>query len=153
MKIEDRWLPVAIPILRPRVAELERDTSTVIELGTFAERYGLVADDALVTEIERLMSAGYIEGNMMPTFGHVRDTAMASFRLLERSARTVGVWPPDDPYEALLRVIEIRIGEEIDEDARSKLRKVRDTVIDVNKDVGTSVMSGLLVEVARALVR
>jgi hypothetical protein len=36
---------------------------------------------------------------------------------------------------------------------RSKLRKLRDTVMDVSKDVGTSVMSGVLVEVAPALIR
>jgi hypothetical protein len=63
-------------------------------------------------------------------------------RPLERGRRAVGQWPRENTYENFLETIERAIDEESDEDKRTGLQKLRDSVVAAGRSVG----SGLLLE-------
>lgn len=61
----------------------------------------------------------------------------------ERGARAISAWPPEDPYDALVTVLDRKLAEETNEEQRSKLQKIRDVVLDVGKGVLTAVLTDL----------
>ncbi len=70
-------------------------------------------------------------------------------RLAPAGARAVGLWPSSDPYEALLALLDRRVVEAPDEDTRSRLRRVRDTITGLGRDVGSNLIANVLVELGR----
>jgi hypothetical protein len=83
---------------------------------------------------------------------HARDEPSAAelhwwwdIRLRERGRRAVGQWPSEDPAQALIQLLEERVALTEDPVERSRLEKVLGTV----RDVGTSVLSGVLRDLLR----
>lgn len=64
---------------------------------------------------------------------------------MERGARTIGMWPTNDPYELLVQLLERHIGEEPNEERKGKLRRLRDDL----GDIGKGTVSGVLVELMK----
>jgi hypothetical protein len=65
--------------------------------------------------------------------------------LLERGARAVGQWPTDDPYEALLALIDERLLDaNLDEETQTKLQRFRNALIDVGKGAAGGLLAALI---------
>ena len=109
-----------------------------------AEAAGLDAEVVLV-ELSRLIQAGYVDAHI-EVMGAAENSHVMNAHLSERGARAVGLWPSDDPYEALVALIEKQLAEEGDTETKTKLRKLRETLAEVGK--GTA--SGLLVALIQA---
>jgi hypothetical protein len=148
---DDAWYSRALPILEA-VRDIEgSDESYVFQIGALADRTGLDPRHVVV-EVERLIEGGYLSGKLakMMTGGDVRPWHVNNARLAPAGARVVGLWPSNDPYEALLAVLERRVTEAPDEETQSRWRKVRDTIAGLGKDVGTNLIAGVLVELGRS---
>lgn len=148
---DESWYSRALPILEA-VRDVEStDESYLLQIGTLADRTGLDPRHVVV-EVERLLDGSYLSGKLtkLMTGGDVRPWHVSNVRLAPLGARAVGLWPSNDPYEVLLALLERRLAEAPDEDTRSRLRKIRDTITGLGRDVGTNVIANLLVEVGRA---
>lgn len=144
---EDRWYTVALPLLEYFSTLPPHSMPTIGQLAEVLDMDPMV----LVDEIDRLAGAGYIRGGVhkMMTGGNPTPWFVDQTGLEERGARAVGMWPCEDPYDALLAIIEDAEAGEPDEDRRSRLRKFRDSL----QDVGKSVATALLVEWAKGTIR
>jgi hypothetical protein len=67
----------------------------------------------------------------------------------EKGLRYLRIWPSDDPYEALLALLDPQIAQTADPEKKSKLKVLRSSVADVGKQL----VAGLLVEVAKGTTR
>ncbi len=146
----ETWYSRALPILGA-VRDVEAtDDSYVFQIGDLADRTGLDPRQVVV-EVERLIEGGYLSGKLGGPMsgGDVRPWHVSNARLAPAGARVVGLWPSSDPYEALLALLERRLAEAPDEDTRSRLRKVRDTITGLGRDVGSNLLANLLVELGR----
>ena len=56
----------------------------------------------------------------------------------ERGLRLVGAWPPDDAFDALLKLIDERLGAETDDSKRSRLEALRQNILDMGKAAAVS---------------
>jgi hypothetical protein len=103
--------------------------------------------DPVAVELKRLVHGGYVGDQLRSNPGASAGSAELDRPMLyEPGARAVGLWPSDDPYEALLALIERQLAEEGDTETKTKLRKLRETLAEVGK--GTA--SGLLVALIQA---
>jgi hypothetical protein len=144
---DDTWYTLALPLLE-YLSQLP--PHSLPNVGDVAD--ALTADpDAVVTEIDRLAEANYIRGGVekMMTGGDPRPWFIAHAELAERGARAVGLWPAEDPYDALVALLEQRINEEPDEEHRLSLRKLGSALAGVGKTTGTA----LLIEWAKGTIR
>ncbi len=126
---DETWYSRALPILQA-VREVEgTDEAHAIPIGALAERLSLDPGHVAV-EVERLIEGGYLSEKLVKPMGgrDVRPWRISNARLAPAGARAVRAWPSSDPYEALLALLERRLAEAPDEDTRSRLRKVRDTI-------------------------
>jgi DNA-binding PadR family transcriptional regulator len=92
------------------------------------------------TALRRLEAAGYITAQRLNKGG---DVLFVGIQLTERGLRSTGVWPSDDPFEDLLRVLNEQIAREPDQDRAGRLRRLLAAVVDAGKDVGVGVLTEL----------
>jgi hypothetical protein len=146
--VEDRWHSVAVPILE-YMREHARPM-TMIPVWHIADATGIDPTDVAV-ELDSLIAAGYVVGPLRKTMSGGDPTSwfLESSSLGERGLREVGAWPSDDPYEALLDLLDRRIEATSDPAERSKLAALKSSV----SDVGKQLIAGLLVEVAKGTIR
>lgn len=147
---DDTWYSLALPILEA-IRDLEgSDESYALTIGSLADRTGLEPRQIAV-EVERLIDGGFLSAKLAKPMagGDVRPWHVNNVRLSPAGARVVGLWPSDNPYEALLAVLERRVAEAPDEETRSKWRKVRDTIGGLGRDVGTNLIANVLLELGR----
>ena len=141
---EDRWYAVALPIL-----DYVHDNGgplVLLHIGDIAEGTGL--DPVQVaTEVERLSSADYLAGSIRKLMSGDDPSPwfLENSSLGERGLRVVGAWPSDDPYEALMDLLEQHIEATSDPTTKSKLSALRGSV----SEVGKATIAGLLVELAK----
>lgn len=138
---EDRWYRVAVPILE--FVHENGDKMRFLNMGAIAAGTGLEPNE-VTDEVERLCAAGYLTGPLheMGTGGDVRPWFLENSHLGERRLREIGAWPSDDPYDALLELIERQIAATPDEATKSKLAGLRGSVA----DVGKATVAGILVQ-------
>ncbi|MGO8870285.1 MAG: hypothetical protein ACLQPH_02585 [Acidimicrobiales bacterium] len=115
-------------------------------IGAIAAGTGIEPND-VTDEVERLCDAGYLRGPLHKALsgGDTRGWFLENSHLGERGLRQVGAWPSDDPYEALVAIIERQIAATSDQGRRSKLQALLGSV----GDVGKATVAGLLVELAK----
>jgi DNA-binding MarR family transcriptional regulator len=134
---EPTWTRVEAPILaaiadfKPRVGKPGM-WSTDIPDETGLE-YG-----EITTALRRLEAAGYVTGQRL-TKG--ADVTFVGLQLTEKGLRASGVWPSDDPFEDLVRVLEEHIAKEPDEEKVGRLRRLLSAVRDVGRDLGVGVLT------------
>jgi hypothetical protein len=142
---ESTWETVALPILE-HVAAVEDDAGfrgilSVSELAAAINQ----PPTRVESDLHRLFEGGYLLGRMGAGFGEPDFMTMP--RLSDLGARTVGKWPPNDPYELLLRLVEQRIDSAADDQERSRWQRVRAAIT----DVGKAGVAGLMVEATKAI--
>ena len=118
---------------------------TAEESGRSLDTNGLIAasglDGPVVNRtLRRLLDGEYIAAMNVGTFGN--PDAMMEIRLRERGLREVGEWPPEDQYDSFLQVLQVAIDNAATSDERSKLERLRDGLLGVGRDVGTSLLVG-----------
>jgi hypothetical protein len=124
----------------------ERGPHGLTSLDDISEATGL-SHVEIEVELERLIDAGFINGEIHRTMagdsrGHWR---LKGVMLLERGSRVVGQWPSDDPYDALLELIDQRIlDDSLDDDTKGRLRRLRGTLVDVGKGAAGGVLAALI---------
>lgn len=141
---EDSWYRRALPILEA-IAGLEGDVP-IISLGDLGGRAGLTPDEVDL-ELRRLISAGYALGAVQGflTGGDKTSWIYEGVGLAERGARAVGKWPADDAYDALLQILDRRIADEgTDPTTKTRLQRMRDTMVEIGQGVAGSVLAALL---------
>lgn len=115
----------------------------LVSLGELAEETGITVD-VIDPEVTRLLESGFLRGECRRVMGPADHWCVLNPVLTEKGARAIGMWPSEDPYEALVALLESRIREETDEDQRSRLRKLRDSLREVGKGVAVGVLTELV---------
>lgn len=139
---DETWTSVALPLLE-QIGAHEAD-AVMAGAGALAAELGL--DIGLVNvELERLMGDGYIDADQrVEGFGSNKVTLLAP-RLTGVGARAIGKWPSSDPYDALLNLLDERILDpHLDEETKTKLARLRSTIVDVGKGATGGVLAALI---------
>jgi hypothetical protein len=136
----DLWNDRSLPILRELV--ICDDTDEQLDLKATGEELSCTANQ-IGNEIERLQRAGYIDAEI---YRAMSDDAVAvtGTRVLERGLRELDLWPSNEPYDALIEVIDERLRDlpEASEET-TKLKALRAAVVDVGKGAATGVLVAL----------
>jgi hypothetical protein len=147
----DKWYSRAVPVLE--AIDAREGVGNIVSIGDLAHATGLDPDEIGV-EVERLIADGFVdvqEEVLKPwTARSARPWTLVSPRLAERGARVVGAWPAENPYEALVEIIERRIAAAEDELERSRWQRMLDTIVTLARDVGSNVVASVLVELGKA---
>lgn len=142
--VHDTWYTRALPILEA-ISKIEVETS-LVQLGDLARETGCTAEEVDI-ELERLLRAGYAGGTISRTMtgGRAEPWSYVNPILEERGARAIGQWPSDDPYDALIELLDRRINDDAtDAETRTKLQRLRGTLVDVGKGVAGGVLGSLI---------
>jgi hypothetical protein len=137
---EATWTKVEAPILtaiadwRPKPGRPGPTSSDIIETT------GLDAD-AITTALDRLKAAQYVTGSRLNGAGGA--VLFVNLHLCERGLRAAGVWPADDPFEDLVRVLNDQIAHEHDADRAGRLRRLLSAVVEAGRDVAVGVLTEL----------
>ena len=100
----DRWYRVAIPILE--YVHENSDPEDSLYVGQIAAGTGLGPEDVRI-ELESLFDAGYLVGDFRRYIGGSPSSwNISGCSLSERGLRAVDAWPSDNPYDALIQMIE-----------------------------------------------
>jgi hypothetical protein len=124
-----------------------------LELTMLAERVRLDPDDPernlrlVKLTLGRLLRAGFIDGTVQ---GASDDPMFMGFDfvLLERGLRTVEVWPSEDPYAALVAMLEERLETETEPEKRSRIKAFLDGAKGAGRDVGVDLVAAFLRQMA-----
>jgi DNA-binding MarR family transcriptional regulator len=106
-----------------RMLEVIRDAEEAGEEATLAlliDRLDL--DEGMVKlTLRRLLEAGYVDATVMSAWQSEMVSAR-EIKLLERGLRQVAVWPSEDPYTALVDLLEAQLEAETEPEKRSKIQ-------------------------------
>jgi hypothetical protein len=89
--------------------------------------------------LRALYEAEFIDGIVATGMTDTFD--MLDIRLLERGLRTVGQWPTEDQYAALIEVLEHRIAASTDVTERTTLERLRDATVGAGKEIVVGVLA------------
>jgi DNA-binding transcriptional MocR family regulator len=136
---EPTWTNVEAPILAAIADRTPKPGKMGPSLDDVALATGLDPETVTVA-LDRLKDAGYVTGLI-----HLRakGPAIVNLQLTERGLRAAGVWPSDDPFEDLVRVLNDQINREPDQERASRLRRLLSAVVDAGRDVGVGVLTEL----------
>lgn len=143
--VADVWRSRAEPILRAVAAR--EGFGNLVTVEEIADATGLTHEQ-VDTELIRLLDGDYIDASdysKTAAAGRRGHWKLVSPVLTERGARTIGMWPTNDPYELLVQLLERQISEEPNEERKGKLRRLRDDL----GDIGKGTVSGVLVEMMK----
>jgi hypothetical protein len=136
---EPTWTKIEAPIL----AAIADFTPRVGKPGMFStdipDETGLEYGE-ITTALDRLEAAHYLTGGRLVKGAEVLYT---NLHLTERGLRAAGVWPSDDPFEDLVRVLNEQINREPDQERAGRLRRLLSAVVDAGRDVGVGVLTEL----------
>jgi hypothetical protein len=141
--MQEKWESRAVPIMK---AIAERESAADLVMIPDIAQEAALDPEAVLVELSRLVNAGYVDGEVQIAGGGAENAHLLNPVLSERGARAVGLWPSDDPYEALMALIEKQLAEEADTETKTKLQKLREALSEIGK--GTA--SGLLVALIQA---
>jgi DNA-binding transcriptional ArsR family regulator len=136
----DLWTLRELPVL-DAIAQGEAEG---VDMVNFQDLVTVLKMDpqAVARSLEALVDAGYV--TLVDCSSMVGFDAL-DIRLMERGRRATGQWPSDDPFDALVQVIEARsVDSGTDELTRTKLRGLLDDLQDVGKATATAVLSAYL---------
>lgn len=127
------------------VAEAEQERIPYFGVREISQKAEL-GEEATIVSLMALYEAAppYIDARPLP--GDDRIIAINGIKLTERGRRTVGVWPSENAYDALLDLLAQRIDAEPDPEHKSKLQRLRETVQGMSRDV----VVGLMTEAVKA---
>jgi hypothetical protein len=127
------------------VAEAEQERIPYFGVREISQKADLSQEEAIASLMALYEAAPpYIDAR--PLTGNDHVLAINGIKLTERGRRTVGVWPSDNVYDALLDLLGERIQTEADGEEKSKLQRFRDTVQGMSRDV----VVGLMTEAVKA---
>lgn len=140
---DDRWYRVAVPIL-----EYVADHGGPLELLNVAMIADAIGVDRfeVAAELERLGNAGYLAGHLkkLMSGGDPSGWFLEDSSLGERGLRAVGAWPSDDPYNALIELLDRQIAATPDPAEKSRLAALKSSAA----EVGKATIVGILTQLA-----
>jgi hypothetical protein len=137
---EPTWTKVEAPILAA-IADWIPRPGAPGPMSTNIEQSTGLGSDAIATALRRLMDAQYVTGQRLNGAGGA--VLFVNLHLTQRGLRESGVWPSDDPFEDLLRVLNEQIANEPDQERAGRLRRLLTAVVDAGRDVGVGVLTEL----------
>lgn len=137
---EPTWTKVEAPILAA-IADWKPRPGAPGPISTNIEQSTGLDSDEITTALRRLMDAQYVTGQRLNGAGGA--VLFVNLRLSERGLRAAGVWPADDPFEDLVRVLNAQIAHEPDPDRAGRLRRLLSAVVDAGRDVAVGVLTEL----------
>ena len=141
--MESTW-DTDLRVLRA-VAEAQQERIPYFGVREISEKADLSQEETIESLMALYEAAPpYIDAQ--PLTGNDRVLSINGIKLTERGRRTVGVWPSDNAYDALLDLLAERIQVEPDEEQKSKLQRFRETVQGMSRDV----VVGLMTEAVKA---
>ncbi len=138
--VTDTWYDVALPILR-YVNDLDPNAK-VTTAARISAKTGI--DSTLISRDLQSLAGEYIGGNV----GTYRAEGLyiADAYLTSRGAHQVGRWPSDDPFEALVALLEKQIAETTDPDKASAFKKFLAALKEVSVAGGGTALGALLMK-------
>jgi hypothetical protein len=131
---EERWYSMAVPILE--FVDVRGKEADIVTVGAIAAATGLEPND-VADEVQRLCNAGYLVGPLQMVGGmDARPYFLENSLLGEKGLRVVGAWPSDDPYEALVEILQRQIEETSDPEKKTKLPPSRFPLVTRRPDRG-----------------
>lgn len=134
--MEDTWNPRDLLILAV-VAEGEAEGVRDVNTEWIQDRTNLTGDQ-IVAGLDALIDGRYVSATEASTMA---ATYYMSVKLRERGRRTVGTWPSEDSYAALVNAVEAAAQDAPDEETRSRLVRLREGLLGVSRDVGVAVLT------------
>ncbi len=129
-QIEPTWAEIELPILRAIVlAENNGDDVNSAAKAAGAE----LTNDEYLRTIVRLHEADYIDAAILRGGGKIANARIRSAK--ERALRAVGLWPHGDVSAQLLESLDQLIEHETNAERKSRLQKLRDTVMASGREV------------------
>jgi hypothetical protein len=138
---DDEWYDLAEPLLEYIHANAPKMGS--MNVGAIAD--ALQRDpQAVAKQIDKLHGAQFLTGGVYwPGGRDPRQATVNSPGLAERGLRVVGAWPTDDPYEALIELLDRQIESASDDQTKTKLATLKDTLATVGKSTVASLLVAL----------
>lgn len=118
--------------------ELDARGERAVTTGAIADDLGLGRRDVAIG-LAALEEAGYLRWGALARNG-ADDWTLRSPRLRERGRRATGSWPQAG-VEGLVAILEARLVTEMDPEQRGRLEVLRDALLGVGRDVGTSILT------------
>lgn len=138
---EDRWYSVAVPILQ--YMHETAGPQTLIPIWQVTDATGIDVNEVSV-ELDRLIAAGYLVGPLTKLMaGGEPSNWFIANGLGERGLREVGAWPSNDPYEALVELLDHRIATTSDPAERSRLAAFKSCAAEVGKGTIVAILTQL----------
>jgi len=137
---ESREVPLLEAIAKSESGPGDNTTESIAELA------GLPPRDASLG-LRALFEADFITGIDVTTMAGL-PFQLIGIRLHERGRRATGQWPAEEPARVLVEILNARISSAKDEAERTRLEAARDALLDIGKDVLTSVLSSFARQVA-----
>ena len=136
----ETWNQVAVPILEYVVEH--RGGRPPIKVADVGGAIG-ASDDEVVTEVERLIESGFLVGELVKYLGPSGHWMLYPIDLSERGLCAVGVWPSDDPIDALNEVVGRLIDQAHEPVERSNLEKFRAAALSLGRETFVAVVASL----------
>ncbi len=141
MKADGTWESVAFPILKWIADNEGGGTVTIADLAISIGQ----EESVTANELERLVGAGYIDGQLRKFLGPGRGHwVLFPYRLDERGARAVGLWPAGDAGDVLLQVLRAAEGQEPGPDRKGRLSRAAEALGGLAKDVLTDIAASVV---------
>jgi DNA-binding PadR family transcriptional regulator len=138
------------PVLEAAYRLMDQDDEGSTWPDAVSAELGKPQDPRIVRILGQLYDAGYITGATIE-----QSPAPISIEATEKGLQLVAGWPTPDSrgleIERLLSVLDERITDESrTPDERGRLRRFRDSVVDIGRDVGSEVLGAYLARMTGA---
>ena len=134
--LPDTWFARDLLVLREVARRVEADES--LQTSDIADALGL--DPKVVGRAgTRLKEDGYVKGGEAMGAGVIRF-----FDVTAKGRREVGQWPSPDAVDRLISALERAIDDASDDDKRSRLRRLAESVKDAPREVVTSILAAAI---------
>lgn len=137
---QQTWEVLEIPVLLAIRDAEEGGTADDLDVGQLALATG-IEKQKVAAAIRALYDAAFLTGN---PYSMLDGWFLIGMRLLEKGRRVIGQWPANDPYDALVALLETQISHEDDQEKRGKLVGFRDALIGVGQGVATDVLAAFV---------
>lgn len=137
---QDTWAGRERPLLEA-IAAGEAEHVRDVNTEWMIDRTGLTPED-VAAGLAALLDAEYIDA--IDAGGGDDVSFYLRLKLRERGRRDVGTWPSEDSFTGLLDALDVAAENATDEETTSRLRRARDAVAGIGREVGTQVLTAWL---------
>ena len=139
-KLPDTWATRDFPVLVAIASALDRAPGRPVKVSSLVGLPPQLSPNDVIAAAVALDGV-FVEGKSVLRGGQGLYTAM---RLTERGRRAVGLWPEDDPLEALITALQEAAQQAHDPQDRSRLQNIAKSITEVSSEVMAGVVTAVI---------